>query len=77
MELLPPAFITPDLVANLAGPQNFKRGHQYVATNRVTSIDPDLQANDATSRVHAAVQGDRTYLVTLAATGTNLTHSCD
>lgn len=77
MELLPPAFITPDLVANLAGPQTFKRGHQYFATSRVTSLDLDAQANDAACRVHATVEGDRKYLVTLAASGTTLTHSCD
>ncbi len=77
MELLPPAFITPDLVANLAGPQTFKRGHQYFATSRVTSLDLDAQANDVACRVHATVEGDRKYLVTLAASGTTLTHSCD
>ena len=77
MELLPPAFITPDLVANLAGPQTFKRGHQYFATSRVTSLDLDAQANDAACRVHATVEGDRKYLVTLATSGTTLTHSCD
>ncbi|NDJ14390.1 MAG: hypothetical protein EBY17_24880 [Acidobacteriia bacterium] len=77
MELIPPAFITPDLVASLAGPQTFKRGHQYFATSRVTSLDLDVQANDAACRVHATVEGDRKYLVTLTATGTTFTHSCD